>query len=138
MTVVDRTGRATDQKVTVTRRRLGSHPGPSLKSKPAVLPVLSPSGAEHTFRLLVAHAREIQTSRNREQAGVPSRSGRSPPYLKASFSSRPSRTPDDRHLLAEPLPEVGPLHRLGGVHPEQARIAGAAPSHLRPELIGRR
>ncbi|MDK1342052.1 DUF4238 domain-containing protein [Streptomyces sp. 378] len=46
--------------------------------------------------------------------------------------------PDDRHLLAESLPEVGPLYRLGGVHPEQARVAGAAPSHLRPELFGRR
>ncbi|MFJ7272307.1 DUF4238 domain-containing protein [Streptomyces sp. NPDC099050] len=45
--------------------------------------------------------------------------------------------PDDRHLLASPLPEVGPLYRLGGVHPEQARVAGAAPSHLRPELFGR-
>ncbi|MFF4030937.1 DUF4238 domain-containing protein [Streptomyces sviceus] len=46
--------------------------------------------------------------------------------------------PDDRQLLADPLPEVGPLYRLGGVHPEQARVAGATPSHLRPELFGRR
>lgn len=46
--------------------------------------------------------------------------------------------PDDRRLLAEPLPEVGPLYRLGGVHPEQARVAGAPPSHLRPELFSRR
>jgi hypothetical protein len=46
--------------------------------------------------------------------------------------------PDDRHLLADPLPEVGPLFRLGGVQPEHARIAGAPPSHLRPELFGRR
>ncbi|MDX2692425.1 hypothetical protein PV416_01595 [Streptomyces ipomoeae] len=45
--------------------------------------------------------------------------------------------PNDRHLLAAPLPDVGPLYRLGGVHPEQARVAGAAPSHLRPELFGR-
>ncbi|MGQ4344008.1 DUF4238 domain-containing protein [Streptomyces sp. SAS_275] len=46
--------------------------------------------------------------------------------------------PDDRHLLADPLPDVGPLYRLGGVHPEQARIAEATPSHLRPELFRRR
>ncbi|WP_371749026.1 DUF4238 domain-containing protein [Streptomyces sp. NBC_00280] len=46
--------------------------------------------------------------------------------------------PDDRHLLSTPLPEVGPLYRLGGVHPEQARIAGATPTPLRPELFGRR
>lgn len=37
-----------------------------------------------------------------------------------------------------PLPEISPLYRLRSVHPEQARIAGAAPSHLRPELFGRR
>jgi hypothetical protein len=46
--------------------------------------------------------------------------------------------PDDRHLLTDPLPEVGPLYRLGGVHPEQARVAGAPPTPLRPELFGRR
>ncbi len=46
--------------------------------------------------------------------------------------------PDDRHLLASPLPDVGPLYRLGGVHPEEARVAGAAPSPLRPKLFGRR
>lgn len=46
--------------------------------------------------------------------------------------------PDDRHLLSAPLPDVGPLYRLGGVHPEQARVAEAPLTHLRPELFGRR
>jgi len=46
--------------------------------------------------------------------------------------------PDDRHLLADPLLYVGPLYRLGRVHPEQARVAEAAPNDLRSDLFGRR
>ncbi|WP_162688641.1 DUF4238 domain-containing protein [Streptomyces sp. ICC4] len=46
--------------------------------------------------------------------------------------------PEDQHLLAQPLPELGPLFHLGGTRPEDGVIAANPLSHPRPQLFGRK
>ncbi len=46
--------------------------------------------------------------------------------------------PEDQHLLAQPLPELGPLYKLGGTRPEDGMIAANPLSHPRPQLFGRK
>ncbi|WP_331768167.1 DUF4238 domain-containing protein [Embleya sp. NBC_00896] len=42
--------------------------------------------------------------------------------------------PDDRDLLDDELPAIGPLLRIGGVTPDQARVAASATPYLKPML----
>ncbi|MFJ1709387.1 DUF4238 domain-containing protein [Kitasatospora sp. NPDC088346] len=46
--------------------------------------------------------------------------------------------PDDRALLDAPLPEVGPLLRVGGAHDEHKAVVAAVPRQLQPQVHGRR